>query len=292
MSHQHLKVNVRLQVLKVNSPGMCRAGGKGDLLLHLWIMDRTYRTASLPASFPLHFNQTFNISKVYDATDLFSLHSRLASEFIRLELQESAPGLRSIAIFKSALVSLLFPESGSLSSAPITTLQMQPLCHFPGLLGPDIEVSTRVCIQQVTEPSPHSFCMPLKKIPSVAISPCRQVKFGNRCSKLSCLDCVHNKTHKPPFVVRHVDSDILHYSKTPSPCKIRNKRSTYQSELSSGAEDFHPEILSDCKCSVCRLYEQYFGKSYPQHCGNDDDEGFADLTQSSECCCYFRHNSA
>ncbi|XP_059484410.1 uncharacterized protein LOC132201886 isoform X2 [Neocloeon triangulifer] len=289
---QNLKVCVRLQVMRVKSPGMCKSGSKGDLLLHLWLMDQTLRTSSVPATYPLHFNQTFHISKIYDASDLFSLHGCLASEFARVELQESAPGLRSVAIFKSSLLTLLFPESGSLSCTPTTTLQMQPLCHFSGLLGPELEVSTRVSIQQVTQPATHNYFSPQKRLSSVEMSPCQQVKLANRYSKLTC-GCLRENEKKPPFVVRHVDPEIFHLSKTPRSRRIK-KNVHYQDMMRSSNqdEDFsHSDSHADCKCSVCCLYEEYFGRPYPQHCP-EEDEGVADLVHElQECCCCHRAKS-
>ncbi|KAF4524923.1 hypothetical protein B566_EDAN013885, partial [Ephemera danica] len=179
-----LKVIVDLEISSVTCPGVWLPN-KGEVLVRIWLLERSSRTASVLPVFPLVYNERFTFEKVFTCQRLPELHNLLAHETVRAELQQLRMGrVTSLASFECSLLTLLYPEVDrpDLQCSEEVSLCMQPLFHFPIVDPPSTRSSKDVHKLAVQA---HS-----RRIPSPRKPRCH----GNK---------------RPPFVVRHVDSDIF-----------------------------------------------------------------------------------
>lgn len=195
------------------------SGHASDAHVCIYVFRQRVCTRSVPALFPFLFYEAFRISQIYvrshNVQDVFSA---LKDEYIQISLvQVGFSGFpKVLATYENNLYDFLFPLPNSVSSysGAEREVLLVPSRHFPGVIGPRLEFSTRTSVHEGGDCSPYLLDTHLK--------------LSREWNKRSTEDYVnpenivinpHNKEillmeDRPPFVVRRVDSKL--FSRKPS----------------------------------------------------------------------------
>ncbi|XP_075864782.1 spermatogenesis associated 6-like protein isoform X1 [Microcebus murinus] len=239
-----LEVVVELQIRAISCPGVFLPD-KQDVYLGVYLLNQYLETHCFPAVFPIMIQQSMRFEKVFEnAIDPGAVADLLESFLTRFELiQLVPPAWDELAYYEENTRDFLFPEPKLTPSHPrmCREVLMKTAIGFPGI-APKIEFSTRTAIRECvflhrnrfheeryksrrplstsrgptfplnnikTKPKENNLDRLPKGMQSWAPSPCSarhcfqdqpvQMNLGN-----------HFKIpggNKPPFVVRHVDSE-------------------------------------------------------------------------------------
>ncbi|KAG7214173.1 hypothetical protein KM043_001521 [Ampulex compressa] len=143
-----------VEIHAVTCPGVWLCSS-GNVAIRVKALGSTLESRRVPPVFPLLLHQRCTFEKVFAGkVSLADLQGCLEKEYLYAELiQWLGPLGRRIVLasFETNLVDLLYPSS-SFKGLPVgldVDLLMEPGKHFPGIIAPKIEISTRTIIEEV-----------------------------------------------------------------------------------------------------------------------------------------------
>ncbi|XP_017771800.1 PREDICTED: spermatogenesis associated 6-like protein [Nicrophorus vespilloides] len=295
MTKKAFQVQVELDLQAVTCPGVWLCAN-GNVSLQLYMLDSCVQTASVEPIFPLLLQEKYIFYKTFISVHkLTGLQKLLNKETLYVELiqwQHSDAG-NVLATFQTTLTELLFPTK---TVGCDVDLLMDPMDHFPGIIAPKIEVSTKTVIED-------KICSEARACPSYVVNPCRIQSMNQQHSnivrqKKVCHSVKYHRSHRcpvgqmmdtrPPFVCRRVDENLIHRRpngtetnycncKSSSPkrnppkivfsenCHLKTRKPNLtfvrkvDDNLNCGCDrEDHQE-----DCPVCAKYKYYFDKSSP-----------------------------
>ncbi|XP_046957336.1 spermatogenesis associated 6-like protein isoform X1 [Lynx rufus] len=235
-----LEVVVELQIRAISCPGVFLPD-KQDVYLGVYLLNQYLETDCFPSVFPIMIQHSMRFEKVFEnAIDPGAVAEILESFLTRFELiQLVSPAWEELACYEENTRDFLFPEPKLTPSLPGMYRQvlMKTFAGFPGI-APKIEFSTRTAIRErvflhrnrfleereksrrplSTSDGPRSPLNNVRMRPkdskvestqSWAPSPCSPRCFVQDQPTPPSLgnNFRISGESKPPFVVRHVDSE-------------------------------------------------------------------------------------
>ncbi|XP_071444427.1 spermatogenesis-associated protein 6 isoform X2 [Hetaerina americana] len=223
MCTKGFKVVIVLDIHAVTCPGVWLCPN-GKVRLKTNILGFSSKTKCLPPIFPLLFHEQFVFEKLISTChQLTDLQKYFGNQRVFLELiQKSGSNFIDeivLATFEIALIDLLYPSTshrGILTGVDVDLL-MQPSCHFPGIIAPKVEISTKTTVEEISISSLKSkkgYINPKtlrSKATQKQVEPCMKPKLARQghCNVFyhghPVCHCCLEKNDRPPFVVRKTE---------------------------------------------------------------------------------------
>ncbi|XP_046407651.1 uncharacterized protein LOC124172267 isoform X2 [Ischnura elegans] len=324
MCTKGFKVMINLDVHAVTCPGVWLCPN-GKVCLKINILGFSSKTQCLPPVFPLLYHEQFSFEKLISTCrQLVDLQKHFEEQMVLMTLvQKGGPDAVDevvLATFEIALFDLLYPSTsrrGVLAGIDVDLL-MEPSCHFPGIIAPKVEISTKTTVEEINIASRKSRKGYIN--PKTLTSKTSEKQSDGHCD----CHCCSAKSHHPPLVdhnknVRGTSRSSDRINTIPQlpalPCnrwggkkltcqhfkdedwlrkwvskgkeKISSPERSHSLQRPASSEaiknDYCKCILSHRSgyCAVCNMYKKYFPKQEMDSCKSSKCNCQSDIESKS-----------
>jgi len=215
MPNKSLAVSVDLTLYSVSCPGVILKD-REEIFVELCVFGLHKQSISVPAIFPLYFNERFKFRKVfYNCVNPLELHDALSNETATIEVVQKSRFIHAGVVLASMELTakdFLFPYPSAVPvySGADREILLNKTLHFNGI-NPKMEFASVTAVNEVHTTASDEL---VDRITEINREGTKSGSDGrNRSASptraLSRSKSMMSLSQKPPFVVRKVDRELL-----------------------------------------------------------------------------------
>ncbi|XP_063721428.1 uncharacterized protein LOC134848031 [Symsagittifera roscoffensis] len=288
MPNKSLAVSVDLTLYSVSCPGVILKD-REDIFVDICVFGLHKQSIPVPAIFPLYFNERFKFRKVfYNCVNPLELHESLSNETVTIEVIQKSRFIHAgvvLANLEMRAKDFLFPYPSQVPvySGADRELLLTKTLHFSGI-SPKVEFASVTAVNEVHTTASDELNDKIHMINREGTtggsenrnrspSPSRGLSRSKSMTNLKA----NGLCHKPPFVVRKVDKDILKTSEPMAATEalVRPSRSTKKRKGTKGKRAKSSQgVRGFGGGSKSYMVEKHFGPNAADAYNDYDDDEY------------------